>query len=183
MKFLFKLILISIFAVSCSDDEIFEIIEIIEEANNQTTEDGIEIISEPTPEVMPEVLVTPTPEPTPEVLAQSNPDCDSLRFGDGRGGDLWLDSSEGGEAQFRGNPVYLLNNGFQAQPIRVEAELASGGLEIATFTGYANQDAGILRPHYRFLRDCTAYTGRLIISDETQVCEIVLPQSPCSRID
>ncbi len=176
MKFLFKLVLIGMFTVSCSDDEIFEIIEIIEEANN---EEGQEVIPEPVPEVLPEVIVTPEPE----ILAQSNPDCSSLRFGDGRGGDLWLDRSDGGAPQFHGNPVYLLNNGFQAQPIRVEAELSSGGLEVAAFTGYANQDAGILRPHYRFLRDCTAYTGRLIISDETQICEVVLPQSPCSRID
>ncbi len=108
----------------------------------------------------------------------SNPPCSSLAFGDGRGGDLWLAESES-----NGRPVYLLNSGWQA-PASVQAELTSGGFTDAEFTGFANPDAdGRLRPHFRFSRDCTELTGRLVVRDANQTCNITLPGDVCSRID
>ena len=107
-----------------------------------------------------------------------NPPCSSLAFGDGRGGDLWLYESES-----TGTPVYLLNSGWQF-PATVEAQLTSGGFSQANFTGFANPDAdGRFRPHFRFSRDCTAFTGMLIVRDANQTCEVNLPANVCSRID
>ena len=124
---------------------------------------------------------TPTEEEEmveePMEVASNNPPCESLAFGDGRGGDLWIDRSES-----NGLPVYLLNNGWQ-DPATVDAVLVAGGLERANFTGFANPDAGIDRPHFRFSRNCTAYTGTLIVTDASQSCEVQLPGSPCERID
>ena len=108
----------------------------------------------------------------------SNPPCSSLAFGDGRGGDLWLYESES-----TGTPVYLLNSGWQF-PASVQAELTNGSFTQADFTGFANPDAdGRLRPHFRFSQNCTSFTGRLIVSDASQTCEVNLPGNVCSRID
>ena len=119
----------------------------------------------------------PTPNPNPTAALSSNPPCESLEFDDGRGGDLWLPRSES-----NGLPVYILNNEWQ-DPATVDAVLAAGGLERANFTGFANPDAGILRPHFRFSRDCRSYTGVFIVSDVSQSCEVRLPGDVCSRID
>ena len=108
----------------------------------------------------------------------ANPPCSSLAFGDGRGGDLWLAASES-----NGLPVYLLNSGWQS-PASVQAQLTSGSFVQAEFTGFANPDAdGRLRPHFRFSQGCTSFTGRLIVSDASQTCEVNLPGDVCSRID
>lgn len=120
-----------------------------------------------------ETVTQPT---TPKILS-NNPPCESLAFDDGRGGDLWLHHSES-----TGLPVYLLNNGWQ-DPTTVDAVLHGGGLERANFTGFANPDAGIDRPHFRFARGCSAYTGALIVTDASKVCEVQLPAHPCTRID
>jgi len=115
----------------------------------------------------------------PPSLALVNPGCDSLEFGDGRGGNLWLDVSAG-----NGLPVYLINGGWQAQAA-VEAQLVSGGFEQGNFTGFANPDGNFgnaLRQHFRFSRNCTAYTGTLVVTDASQSCEINVGDS-CSRVD
>ena len=125
----------------------------------------------------------PTPPPSqtfptpPPASFSNNPPCDTLAFGDGRGGDLWIPQSES-----NGLPVYILNNGWQ-DPATVDAVTFGGGTERANFTGFANPDAGRLRPHFRFSRGCGNYTGTLIVTDSSQVCEVRLPGSPCSRID
>ena len=130
------------------------------------------------PEVVPNGIVTVDSNDFAGDVSGSNPSCGSLAFGDGRGGDLWLYESES-----TGTPVYLLNSGWQF-PASVEAQLTSGGFLRAEFTGFANPDAdGRLRPHFRFSRDCTSFTGRLIVSDANQTCEVNLPANVCSRID
>jgi hypothetical protein len=118
------------------------------------------------------------PQTEAPAVRSTNPPCESLAFGDGRGGDLWLNKSES-----NGLPVYLLNSGWQDAPT-VEAELFGGGLERGNFTGFANPDGdGRLRPHYRFSRSCGSYTGLLIVTDVSQSCEVRLPATPCQRID
>ncbi len=106
-----------------------------------------------------------------------NPPCSSLAFNDGRGGDLWIYESESD-----GRPVYLLNSGFRSAPV-VDVVRTDGTCERARFTGFANPDPGGQRPHYRFDRDCTQYTGQIFVQDGVQTCEVNLPRDPCVRID
>ena len=131
-------------------------------------------------------VITPAAEVTSEAVepeqtvtsssVRSNPSCDTLAFGDGRGGDLWLPVSAGD-----GLPVYLLNGAWQ-ELARAEAELVSGGFEQGNFTGFNNPDPDGLRQHFRFTRSCEQYTGTVIVTDATQSCEVSIPRV-CDRID
>lgn len=131
-----------------------------------------------------EIVPTPEPEPTEEPECPrddfTNEDCAELSFNDGRGGDLWKPVSESD-----GKPAYLLNGGYQGTA-SVQLELISGGFEDMRFANCSNEDGSFnnnLRQTFRANQDCTAYTGRVIVTDATKSCDFDLPANPCERID
>lgn len=163
--------LISCGAGSGEEQETFAGDVVFDDLSEEGTEDFQE--SDMQEAIQQEQTETPVAAAPP---VRVNPPCNTLAFGDGLGGDLWLPVSRGD-----GLPVYLLNGAWQV-PARAEAQLITGAFEQGNFTGFNNPDPDGLRQHFRFSRSCEQYTGLVIVTDPNQSCEVQIP-GVCSRID